>query len=59
MSLSTRLPPGAAARPSNRRYLAQATFAGAQSPIQFDAGGDTQRDSFLAVIRNGEFKSLH
>lgn len=39
--------------------LAQATFAGAQSPIQFDAGGDTQRDSFLAVIRDGEFKSLH
>ncbi len=38
--------------------LAQATFAGAQSPISFDAGGDTQRDTFLSVIRDGKFKSL-
>lgn len=39
--------------------LAHATFAGAQSPIHFDASGDTRRDTFLSIIRNGEFKSLH
>jgi branched-chain amino acid transport system substrate-binding protein len=39
--------------------LAQGTFAGAQSPIKFNASGDTQRDTFIAVIRHGEFESQH
>jgi len=39
--------------------LAHGKFAGAQTPIVFDANGDTQRDTYLWVIRNGEFKSLH
>lgn len=38
--------------------LAHGEYAGAQSPIRFDANGDTRRDTFLSVIRDGEFKSL-
>jgi branched-chain amino acid transport system substrate-binding protein len=33
-------------------------FAGAQSPIRFDAHGDTFRDTYLAVIRDGAFRPL-
>ncbi len=39
--------------------LAQGTFAGAQSSIKFNASGDTQRDTFISVIRHGEFESQH
>ena len=39
--------------------LAHAAFAGAQSPIHFDAKGDAQRDTFLSVIHNGQFKPLY
>lgn len=39
--------------------LARATYVGAQSAIELNASGDTQRGTFLSVIRNGEFKSLH
>lgn len=39
--------------------LTHADFAGAQSPIHFDANGDTQRETFLSVIENGRFKSLY
>ncbi|WP_186407113.1 ABC transporter substrate-binding protein [Candidatus Accumulibacter aalborgensis] len=38
--------------------LAHGDFAGAQLPIRFDAHGDTQRDTFLLVISDGQFKSL-
>jgi branched-chain amino acid transport system substrate-binding protein len=38
--------------------LAHGEYAGAQSPIRFDAHGDTRRDTFLSVIRDGEFRSL-
>lgn len=38
--------------------LAHGKFAGAQTPIVFDANGDTQRDTYLWAIQNGEFKSL-
>lgn len=38
--------------------LAHGEFAGAQSPIRFDANGDTERDTFLSRIHDGEFQSL-
>ena len=38
--------------------LAHGAFVGAQSPIVFDASGDTLRDTFLSVIRYGKFISL-
>ena len=38
--------------------LAHGAFVGAQSPIVFDASGDTLRDTFLSVIRDGKFISL-
>jgi branched-chain amino acid transport system substrate-binding protein len=33
-------------------------FAGAQSPIRFDANGDAERETFLATIWNGQFRRL-
>ena len=39
--------------------LAHGEFAGAQSPIRFDANGDAPRGTFLSVIRNGQFEPLH
>lgn len=38
--------------------LAHGDFAGTQSPIRFDASGDTLRDTFLAVVRDGRFEPL-
>lgn len=38
--------------------LARGEFAGAQSPIRFDANGDAQRDTFLSVIEHGEFVAI-
>lgn len=38
--------------------LAQRQFAGAQSPIRFDAAGDTHRDTFLSMIRDGSFRPI-
>jgi len=38
--------------------LAHGEFVGAQSPIRFDANGDTERDTFLSRIHNGEFAPL-
>ncbi|EXI66076.1 MAG: Leu/Ile/Val-binding protein precursor [Candidatus Accumulibacter adjunctus] len=38
--------------------LAHGEFVGAQSPIRFDANGDTERDTFLSRIHDGEFQSL-
>ncbi|HCV14317.1 MAG TPA: ABC transporter substrate-binding protein [Candidatus Accumulibacter sp.] len=38
--------------------LAHGDFAGAQSVIRFDANGDTERDTFLSRIHNGEFQPL-
>ncbi len=38
--------------------LAHGEFGGAQSPIRFDANGDTERDTFLSRIQDGEFRPL-
>ncbi|HRD90456.1 MAG TPA: ABC transporter substrate-binding protein [Accumulibacter sp.] len=38
--------------------LAHGDFVGAQSLIRFDANGDTERDTFLSRIHDGEFQSL-
>ena len=38
--------------------LAHGDFVGVQSPIRFDAKGDTERDTFLSRIHDGEFQSL-
>ncbi len=38
--------------------LAHGEFGGAQSPIRFDANGDTERDTFLSRVQDGEFRPL-
>lgn len=38
--------------------LARGEFVGAQSLIRFDTNGDTERDTFLSRIHDGEFRSL-
>jgi branched-chain amino acid transport system substrate-binding protein len=38
--------------------LARREFAGAQSAIRFDDAGDTHRDTFLSVIRDGGFRPV-
>lgn len=35
------------------------TFAGAQSPVVFDAFGDTTRETFMTTVKNGAFVALH
>ena len=39
--------------------LARKTFSGAQTPVVFDAHGDTTRETFMTTIRNGAFMALH
>lgn len=48
----------AAGQTLKQALLAHGAFVGAQSPIVFDANGDTVRDTFLSVIRDGKFVSL-
>jgi len=38
--------------------LAQKRFAGAQSPVVFDAFGDTSRENHLTIIKDGSFAVL-
>lgn len=38
--------------------LARKTFAGAQSPVVFDAFGDTSRESFMTTVRDASFVVL-
>lgn len=38
--------------------LAKRVFAGAQSPIKFDANGDAERESYMTTIRDGRFVRL-
>lgn len=38
--------------------LMRKTFAGAQSPVVFDAFGDTSRETFLTTIKDGSFVAL-
>lgn len=51
-----------AANPSGQdlkqTILARKRFTGAQSPLVFDAHGDAARETFLTVIRDGQFKRL-
>ncbi len=39
--------------------LARKQFSGAQSPIVFDAFGDTLRETFITTVTNGSFVTLH
>ena len=39
--------------------LAQKIFSGAQSEIRFDANGDASRETFIFIVRNGNFVRQH
>ena len=53
---------GLAARQSGQSLkqtvLGRGEFAGAQSPIRFDANGDAFRESWLTTVRDGAYVRL-